>query len=121
MPVSQASVGTLYNPTWNNIAWSQPGGKGTQVFPAQKRNSPFTAYPVPGQVIDEVGMSLWPVWGCGHGTDVARIFKDFDTDTQTQCAAVCCAVCSYVQYLISPYENTTSSIASWTQFPIIIP
>jgi len=119
--VSQASVGTLLYPNYNNIAWSQPAGKNGQVFPTQANNTPFTAFPVPGMVIDEVGMSLWPVWGCGHGTDVARIFKDFDTDTQTQCAVIACPLCSYVQYLISPYENATSSISSWTQFPIIIP
>lgn len=121
MSVSQASIGLQLYPKWNNIAWTQPGGKGTQVFPAQARNAPFTAFPVPGQVIDEVGMSLWPVWGCGHGTDVIRVFKDFDSVTGLSAACICCSVCSYLQFLIEPYENATSSIAMTNQFPIIIP
>lgn len=120
MPVSQANVGTLYIPNWSNINWTQPLGRGTQVFPAQARNAPFTAFPVPGNIIDEVGMSLWPL-GCGHGVDVIRMFKDFDTDTQTQCAVIACSICSFIVSIVSPYENATSSIASWTQFPIIIP
>lgn len=121
MPVSQASVGLQLYPQYNGIAWSQPGGKGTQVFPAQARNAPFTAFPVPGQVIDEVGMSLWNVWGCGHGSDVLRLFKDFDNVAGVSAGCVCCPICSYIQFLIEPYENATSSIASWTNFPIIIP
>ena len=121
MSVSQSSVGLQLYPTYTGIAWTQPGGKSTQVFPAQARNQPMTSYPVPGQIIDEVGMSLWPVWGCLHGSDVARIFKDFDSVTKLSAACVCCPICSYVQYLIEPYENATSSIAMTNQFPIIIP
>lgn len=120
MSVSQASVGTLYVANYNNIAWTQPGGKNSKVFPAQANNAPFTLFPVPGQVIDEVGMSLWPL-GCGHGVDVIRVFKDFNTDTQGQCAVVACSICSFIVNIISPYENATSSIAGWTNFPIIIP
>ena len=121
MSVSQSSIGLQLYPRYNSIAWTQPGGKGSQVFPAQARNQPMTTYPVPGQIIDEVGMSLWPVWGCLHGSDVARLFKDFNTDANTQCCVVACPICSYIQYLITPYENATSSIAMTNQFPIIIP
>src|SRR5579872_948859 len=109
MSVSQASIGLQLYPNWNNIAWTQPGGKGTAVFPAQT-NGPFTAYPVPGQVIDDLGQALW-LFGCGHGVDVIRVFKDFDPTTGLSAACICCSVCSYIQYLVEPAEDATISIA----------
>ena len=72
--------------------------------------------PVPGQVIDEVGMSLWH-FGCGHGADLPRIFKDYDTGTGLSAAVVCCPICSYIQKLIEPYTE----IDNVTSYPIIIP
>jgi hypothetical protein len=120
MSVSQSSIGLQLYPRYNSIAWTQPLGKGTAVLPAQANNSPFTAFPVPGNVIDEVGMSLWHL-GCGHGIDVIRIFKDFDTDTQTQCAVVACSVCSYIQRIISPYEDATINNPPMPKYPIIVP
>src|SRR6516162_9578598 len=98
MSVSQANVGTQLYPQYNNIAWTQPGGPGTIVFP-QQTNSTIPGFPVPGSSQNDKGQALWPVWGCGHGTNVLRLFKDFDSVTGLSAACVCCAVCSYIQYL----------------------
>jgi len=109
------TVGTLYIPTYNNIPWSQPGGTGTKVYPGQANNQPFTAYPVGGQVIDEVGQSLW-IWGCGHGSDVVKIFKDYDPGNKSSIALICCPICTFIASVIEPYE----AIFDVTQYPIII-
>jgi hypothetical protein len=117
--VSQASVGTLLYPNYNNIAWSQPLGPGTAVLPAQT-NGPFTAFPVPGMVIQDAGQALWHL-GCGHGVDVIRMFKEFDTDTQTQCAVIACSICSFIVSLISPYDDAIISFNMTLHFPIVVP
>jgi hypothetical protein len=116
MAVTSANVGLLYIQNYNNIPFTQPGGAGTQVFPVQANNAPFTAYPVPGQVINEVGMSLWQ-FGCGHGADVVRIFQDYDSGTALSCAVVCCPICTFIQKLIEPYDQIENVIS----FPIVIP
>ena len=121
MSVSQASIGTLYDPHFNNIAWSQPGGPGTQVFPAQANNQPYTFYPVMGITLNEVGQSLWLFAFCGHGGDVVRVFKDYDPTTGMSAAVICCCVCSTVQRLVEPYEDAIISIEMPIKYPILIP
>jgi hypothetical protein len=50
------------------------------------------------------------------------VFKDFDFVTGLSAACICCPVCSYLQFLIEPYENATSAVTAMTNnFPIIIP
>ena len=96
MPLANLpAVGTLYNPHLNGIKWSQPGGPRTQVFPAQQ-NGPFLNYPVPGQTFSETSGLF--VAGCGHWIDAPRLFFDHDNMLGIDVVAVCCAVCSYVQY-----------------------
>jgi len=86
-------VGTLYNPKQSNIPWTQPGGPGTLVYPQQRINEAWENYPVPGQFFIE-SSGLW-VAGCGHWMDAPRIFID------SGMAVVCCALCSYIQYVMS--------------------
>jgi hypothetical protein len=74
-------VGTLYEKNWGGIAFTQPGGPYTQVFPAEAVNVPFTAYPVPGQVFAE-NSSPW-VCGCLHWVDEPMVFQDHDGFTVT--------------------------------------
>lgn len=69
-------IGTLYNPKQSGIAWSQPGGPGTTVYPQEQVNVPFTAYPVVGQLWAE--NSGVYVCGCGHWINEAMIFEDAD-------------------------------------------
>jgi hypothetical protein len=69
-------IGTLYNPRQSDIAWSQPGGPGTTVFPQEQVNVPFTAYPTGGQLWAE-NSGIW-VAGCGHWQNEPMIWQDFD-------------------------------------------
>lgn len=119
MSVSAANIGTQLYPQWNNVKWSQPTGKGGKVLP-QQTNGPFTAYPVPGTVIVDAGQAIW-LFGCGHGANLPMIFKDFNTDSKTQCAIVACPICSFIMYYITPYEDAIIDLAMTNKFPIIIP
>lgn len=115
MSVTQSQVGTLYIPRYNNIAWTQPLGPGTTVYP-QQNNGAFANYPIPGLTFVEAGCSLW-LFGCGHGADVIKVFRDYDASTGTSAAVCCCPMCSYLSRIIEPYEMWTDS----TQYPILIP
>ena len=108
------TVGTLYIPNYNHIAWTQPGGTGTTVYP-QQGDGPFLAYPVPGQFISEAGESLWRA-GCGHGFDVWLVFRDYDSSTSSSVAVVCCPLCTYIMQLIEPYELWTNPV----EYPILV-
>lgn len=94
-------VGTLYENPFNGVNWSQPGGPGTPVFP-QQQDGPFLNYPVPGQFFIEA-TGFFTV-GCGHWVDYPRIFRDYDEMLDVSTGLVCCPMCSYIQYLIQPYE-----------------
>lgn len=104
-------VGTLYRPNFNNIPWSQPGGPGTQVFPAQQ-NGPFLNYPVPGQFFSEFS-GLFFV-GCGHSVDYPKIFNDVGQIGGIVMVAVCCPLCSFIQYYtpLSFYYDLSSNSAT---------
>jgi hypothetical protein len=117
MPVSQAQLGTLYIPNYHGIAWSQPGGPFTTVYP-QEENAPYNPpqNPIPpGQFFCETGSALWIV-GCGHGVDEPHVWRDFNTDTNTSCAVIGCNLCSFVQSILTPYEIFTDVM----QYPILI-
>ena len=97
------AIGTLYTPFEpGNLPsyWSQPGGPGTQVFPAQH----------PGQ------LSAQYILGCGHASNILRIWEVYDSDTKQQAALVCCAACGYIQQIIEPY----SQFQNYIQNPIVI-
>lgn len=119
MPVSQANIGTQLYSNWNNVNWSQPGGANTKVLP-QQSNGPYTFYPVPGVTLVDAGQAIW-LFGCGHGANLPMLFKDFNTDSQTQCCIVACPVCSFIMYYITPYEDAIIDIAMTNRFPIVIP
>lgn len=94
-------IGSLYIPNWNNIAWVQPFGTGTTVFPQQNTGS--FGYPVPGVTMQEPGQGLWTA-GCSHWFDSFQIFRDVNNCTGESAAIQCCPVCSYVIRTYSPYE-----------------
>lgn len=114
MSVTQAQVGTIYIPNYNNIPWTQPLGPGTAVLPPQN-NGPFTNYPIPGIIFGEAALALWHL-GCGHGIDVFRVFRDYDSGTKMSCAVVCCSICSFISSLKEPYEI----IFDPNQYPILV-
>lgn len=109
------TLGALYQTNYHNIAWYQPGGPGTVVSPQQADGTPFSAYPVPGQIFVEAGSALWRA-GCGHGFDCFRIQRDFDTVTGLSAALILCPVCSYIINVLEPYESAYDTM----RHPIII-
>jgi hypothetical protein len=113
--VALPAIGTLYVRNWGGTNWTQPGGPGTTVFPQEAVNVPFSAYPVPGQVISETS-GLW-VLGCGHWENAMRIFMDYDPMTGLSAAILTCGLCTYIQNIIEPYN----AIFNPVQYPILIP
>jgi len=84
-------IGTLYkNPVQSGITvWVQPGGPGTLVYPQQSQGQKSALYSL----------------GCGHWVNTLEVFEEYDPDTGIQVALLCCPACSYIQQIISPYEN----------------
>ena len=113
MSVTQSQVGTLYIPRYNNIAWTQPLGPGTTVYPTQN-NGAFLNFPVPGQFFGESSEALWHP-GCNHGINEWRIFRDYDPEKNQSAAVICCSVCSFISSIREPYE-----VAFSDQYPIIV-
>lgn len=98
-------VGALYPPGGlNNIAWTQPGGIGTQVFPAQivggsyESTEPFN---------ERSGIFNC---GCGHSQNQALIQREFDYDTNQSVALVCCPLCGFVSYTLTPFEAVLDTV-----------
>jgi hypothetical protein len=120
MSVSQANVGQLYQQNYNGIHWTQPGGQGTTVYPQEAIGTPFTNYPVPGQIFSENAGALW-VSGCGHWFDCVRLQQDYDATTGSSCCCVLCPICSYIINLIEPFEDAIIDVAMTTKYPIVIP
>lgn len=105
------AIGTLYRANFNNVPWSQPGGPFTTVFPIQE-NRPFLNYPVPGQFFSE-SSGLFQV-GCGHSVDLPFIFNDVGPVGGIPMVAVCCPLCSFIQYYmpLAQYYDLSSNSAT---------
>lgn len=99
--MSSFIIGSLYYPTWNNIAWSQPLGPGTAVFPGPNDGS--FGYPGDQIRMQESGQGLWTA-GCLHWFDDFQIFRDYDTGLQMSAALQCCPICSFLVREYNPYE-----------------
>jgi hypothetical protein len=96
------TVGAQYDPKWNNVNWSQPGGVGTVVLPGPV-NQLWANYPVPGGFFSEL-TGLWTAF-CGHWFDAPMIQEAQDCATGQNVALVCCPVCSGIQYAITPFNE----------------
>lgn len=107
-------VGSLYAPNFDGIAWSQPGGIGTIVFPQQNTGS--FGYPGNQILMQEKGQGLWTS-GCQHWWNCMRVARDYNYCTQQSIAVYLCPVCTYVINIVTPYEAIEDPI----QFPILIP
>lgn len=118
--MSVLTVGALYIPNYNGIAWSQPGGVGTTVFPQQNTgqfwNQPGKTFPLLGPPFAEAGQALW-ISACGHGWDSMWIARDFDSTTNMSAAVCCCPLCSFIVRLLEPY----TLLQNYLQVPIVIP
>lgn len=99
-------IGTLYHKNYNGIAWSQPGGPNTTVFP-QQNDGQFAGYPILGNIISEAGESLWHS-PCGHGWDCMLVERDFDDSTHKSVAVYQCPICSLILQYVEPFEDIYS-------------
>ena len=98
-------VGALYpNGGLNNIAWSQPGGPGTIVYPQQQIGG---AYESITPFNEATGMFRA---GCGHAMNQALVQREYDYDNDISVALVTCPLCGYVQYSLSPFESALDTV-----------
>src|SRR5271166_5813269 len=99
MPQNTWEIGLQYLKTWNNIAWSQPGGIGTKVFPQQPTGNSDLFSVLPYNSLTGVY-----IVGCGHSVNQVLVLQDWDYDTNMSVALICCPSCSYIQSRIEPYS-----------------
>lgn len=92
-------VGKIYNPPGYDPAFTQPGGIGTPVFPAQTTGE---------------SVSYWIGPACGHFFNSAEIRSA--TVGGVQVAVVGCPLCRLVFRIISPYSAIYQE-ANWILFP----
>lgn len=87
----QFAVGQLYLGTARNgmPTWSQPGGIGTPVFPAQPQGEHSALYTA----------------GCLHWFNVYEIYQVYDPYGLQQVKLLCCPLCSFINQIITPAEN----------------
>lgn len=104
-------IGALYNPTYNNVRWSQPGGIGTTVYPQPATGvdllsiHPFSEY-----------SNVQPPPACGHAFDEPLLQQEWDYDTDSSCMLVCCPVCSFVVAVIEPASEALNTVS----YPYIV-
>ena len=108
--MSLPEIGTLYqNPSIPMQTWTQPGGPGTTVYPqAYDSARGFLEAPLnpTGQYVP----------GCGHASNILRIWEVYDSDTNQQAALICCPVCTFIVRIIEPY----SAFDDYIVCPIVI-
>ena len=108
------AVGSLYIQNYNGIAWSQPGGIGTTVYPQQNTGS--FGYPGNQILMQEPGQGLWTA-GCGHWYDCLQVFKDIDVCTNQNIALFCCPLCSYIIRAVEPFDSIYDPVSSYILIP----
>ena len=99
------AIGQLYpKGGLHGIAWQQPGGPGTQVFPAQQTGSDYFSIK-PFSELSGVFSSL-----CGHSLNAPLVQREFDYTTGQSVALICCALCGIVNYVIEPFEAALNTV-----------
>jgi hypothetical protein len=107
MPLpGQFAVGQLYGDGLVNGLpfWTQPGGIGTQVFPAQP-----SQFPLQYQGYVQVPMTYPALYqaGCGHRFNCYTVWEVYDPYLQEQMALIACPACGYLQEIMkySDFQN----------------
>ena len=97
-------IGTMYvQPNGPNGLFRQPGGPGTQVFPAQATGvGYFTTHP-----FSELSGQM--VAGCCHYQNSPMLQQEYDEDTDSLVMLVMCSICSYIQYTL-PVAEALSTV-----------
>lgn len=80
-------TGILYEQNRKYLpTFTQPGGQGTSVFPAQQT----------GELVGRF------IAGCGHAFEAWTIYSDSCNGVQS--AFLCCPVCNFIQQIFTPYN-----------------
>lgn len=83
--------------------WNQPGGPGTPVFPQQAFGEQVALF----------------VFGCGHWSNHFDVRDNnfnppsFDVNFTERSAFMCCPLCSYIQRIVTPYDEIYDSISNY--------
>jgi hypothetical protein len=113
MPMNDWIPGTLYDPHWNNVHWTQPSGPYTKVLPVtqvQAQSNLLTTEPFS----ELTGVFIFP---CGHSVNMVQVFQDYDYINETSVALIACPTCSCISRVVEPY----SAIQNPLTFAIITP
>lgn len=108
MPFNSWQVGLQYDPKWNNVGWKQPGGIGTQVFPAEVTGQSNQLSQIP---YNELTGTY--IFGCGHSANMVLLLVDYDYAADQQVSLICCPLCSFVQRVMEPadaYNTLTNAV-----------
>ena len=105
MPSNDWQIGALYPAGGlNGVAWQQPGGIGTQVFPAPVVSvAYFEVTP-----FSELSGVFRP--GCGHSVNMPLIQQEWDYVNNVSVALCCCPECGFVCYTLSPFSAALSTV-----------
>lgn len=98
------NVGTMYiQPNGPNGLFRQPGGPGTQVYPAQATGIDyFSTHP-----FSELSGTFSA--GCGHYQDYPTMQQELDVVSGKLVMLVICSVCSFIQYTL-PIDQALSTV-----------
>jgi hypothetical protein len=97
-------IGTMYiQPNGPNGLFRQPGGPGTQVFPAPASGVDYFST----EPFNERSGLMFP--GCGHSLDYPMLQQEYDEDTDSPVMLIICAECSFIQYSTS-IESALSTV-----------
>lgn len=104
MSQNRYQVGVMYYGGLKNGQpfYTQPGGPGTQVFPAQPNGQPWPDWPAAGEMVYSFG--AWWIPFCLHFVDFWDVIREYDYDNSTSVALITCPVCNIVQAVYTPFE-----------------
>ncbi len=111
MTANRWQVGALYpSGGRSGVAWTQPGGVGTPIYPQQATG---TDYFSPHPFSELSGTMSAP---CGHYMNAPLVQREFDYTTNQSVALICCELCGYVVWTISPFEAALNTV----QLPYLV-
>jgi len=104
-------VGALYpSGGRGGVAWKQPGGVGTLVYPQQVTGVDYFSTKPFSELS---GMMSSP---CGHYMNAPLVQREYDYTTNQSVALLCCQLCGYVVWTISPFEAALNTV----QLPYLV-
>lgn len=89
-------LGVPYTFDLNGVPfWTQPGGPGTQVFPAIEQGEVWPDWP--GAAVMVYSYVPWVQPGCLHPIHEFKILQEYDFVEGQPVQLICCQACQYVQ------------------------